>query len=49
LDDTLVTDAGLASLEGLRELRMLFLTGTRVTDAGVERLRRASPVVRVVR
>jgi hypothetical protein len=38
-NSTGVTDAGLGPIEGLPQLRWLFLGGTRVTDAGLERIR----------
>ena len=41
-----VTDAGLAHLNGLKTLRTLLLS-TQVTDAGIERLRRTLPGVKV--
>jgi hypothetical protein len=34
-----VTDAGLAHLRGLTNLRMLVLIGTKLTDAGLEHLK----------
>jgi len=43
IGDIGVTDAGLAHLSGLTRLRKLDLHGTRVTPAGVARLRRALP------
>jgi hypothetical protein len=39
LSNSLVTDAGMRELRGLRQLRKLSLWGTRITDAGVESLR----------
>ncbi len=38
-----ITDAGLAHLEPLTNLRALYLDRTRVTPAGVERLRKRWP------
>lgn len=43
LDNTAITDAGLARLSGLTHLKKLFLRDTRVTDEGVKELRRALP------
>jgi hypothetical protein len=42
-NDTQVTDAGLAHLQGLTGLQWISLDGTRVTDAGLARLRNALP------
>jgi hypothetical protein len=39
----------LAHLEGLKELEELDLHDTRVTDAGIERLQRALPRVKIER
>jgi hypothetical protein len=39
LDDPQMTDAGLGSLRGLRQLRWLDLKSTQVTDAGLEALK----------
>jgi hypothetical protein len=49
LDETLITDAGLAHLSGLTKLRSLSLGGTKVTDAGVRDLRVALPWVQIRR
>ncbi len=38
-----VSDSGLEHLKGLNELQLLFLRNTLVTDAGVEKLKRALP------
>lgn len=43
INSPLVTDAGLAELEGLTSLQELDLKRTRVTPAGVKRLRRLLP------
>jgi hypothetical protein len=40
-----VTDAGLAHLEELPKLRMLYVTGTKVTRDGAVRLHRAKPTL----
>jgi len=37
------TDAGLEHLKGLTQLEQLWLDGTQVTDAGVEKLNQALP------
>jgi Leucine-rich repeat (LRR) protein len=39
LDATPITDAGLAHLKGLTNLKTLYLTGTQVTDAGLPHLK----------
>ena len=44
-----VTDAWLAELKALKELQHLYLTGTKVTDAGVAELQRALPDCKIVR
>jgi hypothetical protein len=44
-----VTDAGLSSLKGLSQLRRLTLTGTRVTDQGVQELGQTLPQLKVSR
>jgi len=49
LDDTQVTDAGLANLEGLAGLEFLWLYDTQVTDAGVADLKKALPNVYIER
>jgi internalin A len=49
LSRTWVTDAGLKSLAGLRQLRTLRVRATQVTDAGVTEFRRALPDVAVDR
>ncbi|MFP6657003.1 MAG: hypothetical protein VB853_02415 [Pirellulales bacterium] len=43
LNNTKVTDAGLAHLSGLTKLERLWLTRTQVTDAGVKKLQQALP------
>ena len=49
LSDTLVTDAHLATLEGLDQLESLDLRGSSVTDAGVEKLQKALPKLKIHR
>jgi YHS domain-containing protein len=44
-----VTDAGLANLSGLKNLKHLYLWQTKVTDAGVNGLKKAVPAVVVNR
>jgi hypothetical protein len=45
LYDTKVTDAGLMHLAGLAQLELVILTGTGVTERGVEGLRKELPKV----
>jgi hypothetical protein len=47
LQHTRVSDAGLAHLRGLTELRLLVVYDTQVTDAGIRRLRQALPALQV--
>jgi internalin A len=47
LSGTQVTDAGLANLNGLRNLSVLTVVNTNVSDAGRDRLKRASPNLRI--
>jgi TPR repeat protein len=49
LERTDITDAGLKGLEGLTNLETLNVRNTKVTAAGVERLRKALPKVKVTR
>ncbi len=49
LNETSITDAGLAHLSGLTNLRGLDLRGTRVTEEGVAQLQRALPNCRIER
>lgn len=44
-----VTDAGVAQLARMRNLQSLHLSGTQVTEAGLEKLRQAVPTLRLVR
>jgi hypothetical protein len=44
-----VTDKGLLVLKGLTALRLLDLTNTKVTDAGVKELQKALPELEIVR
>ena len=46
LDDTQITDAGLAHLRGLTALQTLYLHDMKVTDAGVKKLQEALPIAR---
>ena len=43
LSDTGVTDQGLETLQGARNLRHIYLGGSKTTAEGAERLRRALP------
>jgi hypothetical protein len=49
LENTQVTDAGLAHLKGLTSLVALSLSNTQVTDAGVADIQRAIPGLTIVR
>ena len=49
LDNTHVTDAGIAQLKGLTRLEKLSLRGTRVTDVGVADLKRSLAGVSISR
>jgi hypothetical protein len=44
-----VSDAGLMQLRGLTQLDWLDLSGTRVTEAGVNELKKALPNVKIGR
>ncbi|HVX11158.1 MAG TPA: protein kinase [Pirellulales bacterium] len=44
-----ITDAGLAHLESLRQLKELKLKGSKVTDAGIARLQAALPACQITR
>jgi hypothetical protein len=46
---TQVTDAGLKELPALMNLEKLYLTQTKVTEAGLVQLRRALPKCAIVR
>jgi internalin A len=43
LDGTNVTDTGLKELAAIKQLRFLHLNETKVTDKGVEELKKALP------
>lgn len=47
LPDTVVTDSHLTALEGLDHLETLDLRGSSVTDAGVEKLQKALPKLKI--
>jgi hypothetical protein len=47
LNDTDLTDAGLAHLKGLTRLQILDLAYTRMTNAGVAKLNKALPHLRI--
>ena len=49
LDNTKITDAGLAHLAGLPKLQFLGLGGTKVTDEGFKNLRKSLPKLEVAR
>ena len=49
LTDTKDTDAGLAHLARLKNLRWLYLSGTHVTDEGVATLAEQLPDTKIVR
>jgi hypothetical protein len=49
LNNTAVSDAGLERLHDNSSLHTLVLSGTKVTDAGVLRLQRALPELKIVR
>ena len=44
-----MTDAGLEHLKELKQLKYLNLSGTNVTDDGVQDLQKALPSLRIVR
>ena len=46
---SLDTDAGLALLRGLRQLRQLYVTHSQVSDAGINELKKALPNVEIDR
>jgi hypothetical protein len=48
LGDTAVTDALLDQLEGMKQLKTLFVGGPKITPERVERFRKARPDCRVV-
>ena len=43
LGDTAVSDVGLGHLKGLTQLKLVHLSGTKVTAAGMKDLRKALP------
>jgi hypothetical protein len=47
LTGTMVGDAGLETLAGMRQLEQLHLHGAQVSDEGVARLRKALPNCRI--
>jgi hypothetical protein len=49
LKRTMVSDDGLKHLEALKELQMLRVDSNRITDAGIEKLRKALPGVTITR
>jgi hypothetical protein len=48
LGDTNIGDAVLAGLEAMKQLKMLVVSGTKVTPAGIERFRKARPDCRLM-
>jgi len=49
LIDSFVTDAHLATLEGLDHLETLYLRGSSASDAGVQKLQKALPNLKIHR
>ena len=49
LDNGAITDAGLEYLKNLRNLRSVTMQGTKVTQAGVDKLKEALPECEIVR
>jgi hypothetical protein len=49
LNNTPLTDSGLARLSALTKLKQVKLEGTQVTDAGVVELKRALPGLKISR
>jgi hypothetical protein len=49
LSDTQVTDAGLMELAGLKRLQRLAIVRTQVTDGGVAELKKALPMLQILR
>ena len=49
LENTQISDAGLALLEGLTSLLWLYLTGTQVTDKSIKKLQEALPNCKITR
>jgi len=47
LNSTSVSDAGLVHLQGLTQLKVLGLSNTQVTEAGISELKRALPELQV--
>jgi len=48
LASTTITDVGLKHLAACKQLTLLNLTGTRVTAAGINELRKSLPRLRIV-
>ena len=44
-----ITDAGLAHIKGMTSLRKLYLTDTKVTDAGIAELQKTLPNCRIIK
>jgi Leucine-rich repeat (LRR) protein len=49
LGDTDITDAGLKEVSGLKNLKVLYLRGTKISDASVTELRKTLPRLRISR
>jgi hypothetical protein len=46
--DTLIDDEGLRHLEGIASLKKLIVTGSKVTQTGLDRLKKALPELEIV-
>jgi hypothetical protein len=44
-----VSDAGLAQLSGLKNLKSLYVFQTKVTDEGIAKLQKAQPGLKIVK